>query len=389
MKALLLEAEWKPREGYRLNLVEMATKSSYNGNQTYFNPRVKMINIPVPKPGALEVLVKVRATGVCGSDVHMCQADKDGYTAYPGHCRFPCVLGHEWSGQVVELGAGVTSLKVEDMISVEEMQWCGRCTACRSGLFDQCTQLEEIGFTIQGSYAEYISVPEKHAWKINAIAEAYGDEKKGYEIGAMVEPCCVAYNGIFISAGGFLPGSNVVVAGCGPVGLMGIALAKASGAAKVIVMEPSEGRRKMATKMGADYVFDPTQVEKDGGRPVDVIMDITGGAGAHMCMEAAAAGTYTYPIFEEVLAPSGKIVQCGMGAKKVPVSVLRMQWQRLHIHGSVGHSGGIFAYVIRLLAAKRMDLAPMVTSRFALDQAAEAIKTAEKLQDAKVMVVQD
>ena len=107
-----------------------------------------------------------------------------------------------------------------------------------------------------------------------------------------------------------------------------------------------------------------------------------------MCIEAAAAGPVTYPVFEEVLDPSGKIVQCGMGAAKVPVSVLRMQWQRLHIHGSVGHSGAIFPHVIRLLAAKRFDLSPMVTSRFPLDDAIEAIHTAEKLQDAKVMVVQ-
>ncbi|MHB9037263.1 MAG: scyllo-inosose 3-dehydrogenase [Armatimonadota bacterium] len=388
MKALLLEAEWKPREGYRLNSVEIATRSSYNGNQTYYNPQAKMIDMPVPKPGAQQVLVKVKATGVCGSDVHMYQRDEDNYMAYPGHCRFPCVLGHEWSGEVVELGAGVTSLKVGDMVAVEEMEWCGRCTACRSGLFDQCTQLEEIGFTIQGAYAEYVTVPEKHCWSINAIAEAYGDKTKAYEIGAMVEPCCVAYNGIFISAGGFLPGSNVVVAGCGPVGLMGISLARASGAAKVIVMEPSAGRREMAKKMGADYVFDPTEVEKQGGRPADTIMEITNGDGAMVCIEAAAAGVYTYPIFEEVLTPSGKIVQCGMGAKKVPVSVLRMQWQRLHIHGSVGHSGGIFPYAIRLLAAKRMDLSPMVTSRFPLDKTIEAIQTAEKLQDAKVMVIQ-
>lgn len=385
MKALLLEAEWKPREGYRLNPVEIATQSSYNGNQTYFNPVVSMVDIPVPRPAPGEVLVRVRATGVCGSDVHMYQKDEDGYTAYPGHCRFPCVLGHEWSGEVVELGEGVKGLKVGDMIAVEEMIWCGKCTACRGGLFDQCTRLEEIGFTRQGAFAEYVAVGEQYCWPINAIAEAFGDKKKAYEIGAMVEPCCVAYNGIFISAGGFLPGSNVVVAGCGPVGLMGINLARASGAAKVIVMEPSEGRRQMAEKMGADFVFDPTSVE----RPADVIMDVTRGDGAHVCIEAAAAGPITYPIFEEVLNPSGKIVQCGMGAKKVPVSVLKMQWQRLHIHGSVGHSGAIFPQVIRLLAAKRMDLSPMVTSRFALDDALAAIQSAEKLRDAKVMVIQD
>ena len=386
MKALLLDAKWKPKldGGYRFNEHELATKSSYNGSEAFYNPLLKMVEIDVPKPGPGQVLVKVKVTGVCGSDVHMAQQLDDGYTAYPGHCKFPVVLGHEWSGEIVELGKGVNALEVGDMIATEEMQWCGRCTACRSGLFDQCTDLEEIGFTVQGAFAEYVAVDAKTCWKINAIAEAYGDKEKAYEIGAMVEPCCVAYNGLFISAGGFLPGSHVVIAGCGPVGLMGINLCQAAGAAKVIVMEPSEGRRKMAKAMGADEVFDPTSVDD----PIDTIKELTGGEGVKLCMEAAAAGKNTYPIFEHVLDPSGKIVQCGMGAERVPVSVLKMQWQRLHIHGSVGHSGAIFPHVIRLLAAKKMDISPMVTSRYDLDNVIKAIKTAEALQDAKVMVIQ-
>ena len=111
MKALLLEAEWKPREGYRLSELERRTKSSYNGNQTFYNPVLKLIDTPVPKPGPGEVLAKVKATGVCGSDVHMYQKDDDNYTAYPGHCKFPVVLGHEWAGEVLEVGKGVETLK--------------------------------------------------------------------------------------------------------------------------------------------------------------------------------------------------------------------------------------------------------------------------------------
>ena len=387
MKALLLEAEWKPREGYRLNPVEIATKSSYNGNQTYYNPQAKMIDMPVPKPGAQQVLVKVKATGVCGSDVHMYQHDEDNYMAYPGHCRFPCVLGHEWSGEVVELGAGVTSLKVGDGGGrgdgvVRKMHGLPEQPV------DQCTQLEEIGFTMQGAYAEYVAVPEKHCWSIIAIAEAYGDKKKAYEIGAMVEPCCVAYNGIFISAGGFLPGSNVVVAGCGPVGLMGISLARASGAAKVIVMEPSEGRRQMAKKMGADYVFDPTSVEKEGGRPADTIMDITSGDGAHVCIEARRRGALHLPDIRRSLDPVGQDCPVRDGREE-SAGVGAACSGRGRICTACRHSGGIFLFAIRLLAAKQMDLSPMVTSRFSLDKALEAIQTAEKLQDAKVMVIQD
>ncbi len=290
MKAMQLHAEWKPREGYHPNKSELESKGTYNGNQTFYNPTLSMIDIPVPKAAPDEVLVKVKATGVCGSDVHMSQKDVAGYTAYPGHCKFPVVLGHEWSGKIVEVGESVRSLRPGDLVAVEEMQWCGACTACRSGLFDQCTDLEEIGFTIQGAFAEYVAVKAKHCWSLNAVAEAYGDEDKALEAGAMVEPCCVAYNGIFISAGGFLPGSNVLVAGCGPVGLMGIALARVSGAAKVLVMEPSPRRQEMAKSMGADFVFDPIAAEARGLRPEDIIMEETRGDGVMMAIEAAAAG---------------------------------------------------------------------------------------------------
>ena len=268
------------------------------------------------------------------------------------------------------------------------MSWCGGCTPCRSGLVNQCRFLEEIGFTVQGAFAEYVAVKEKYCWKIDKIAEAYDDDK-AYEIGAMVEPCSVAYNGLFISAEGFQPGGYVVIAGSGPIGLMAIALSRVAGAAKVIVMEPSAQRRKMARTMGADFVFDPIQTEKEGNRPADIIKEQTGGEGVKLCVEAAAAGPTTYPVFEEVLDPSGKIVQCGMGAAKVPVSVLRMQWRMLHIHGSVGHSGrDIFPSVIRLLAAKRFNLLPLITDKHDLAHAIEAIKKAEKLGDAKVMVRQ-
>jgi len=259
MKALLLEGEWKPREGYRLSEHEEKTKSTANGNQVFYNPTLQMVDIPVPKPGPGEVLVKVKATGVCGTDVHLSQKDEAGYTVYPGHCKLPVVIGHEWSGQVVEAGQGVESLKPGDSVCVEEMCWCGECTPCRAGLVNQCQNLEEIGLTLQGAFAEYVATKPKYCWKIDSIAEAYGDEDVAYEIGAMVEPCSVAYNGMFISAEGFQPGGNVLVAGCGPIGLMSVALARATGAAKVIAMEPSASRREMAEKLGADFTFDPLE----------------------------------------------------------------------------------------------------------------------------------
>ena len=388
MKALLLEAEWRPRPEYRLNEREEKTKRGYNGNQVFFNPQLKMVDIPVPEPGPGEVLVKVRATGVCGSDVHIAQADEDGYIAFPGHCKLPVVLGHEWSGQVVEVGKGVDALKVGDPICVEEMSWCGECSPCRAGLVNQCRNLEEIGITYQGAFAEYVACKAKYCWKIDGLLEIYGEEQ-GYESGAMVEPYGVAYNGMFISAEGFQLGGHVLIAGAGPVGLLATNLARAAGAAKVIVMEPSEPRREMATKMGADVVIDPVALGQEGVHPADVIMEETRGQGVKLAVEAAGAGPKTYPVFMDSLAPGGKIVQIGQTLEPVPVYMPRVQYWMLHLHGSVGHSGrDIFPSVINLMEAKRLQTLPLITARYPLGQVLEAFERAATGQDVKVMVRQ-
>ena len=125
------------------------------------------------------------------------------------------------------------------MVTVEEMIWCGRCTPCRNGYPNHCTNLEEIGFTIPGAFANFIAVDEKFCWKIDAIAERFGSEEKAYEVGALTEPTCVAYNAMFERAGGFKPGHYVNVFGAGPIGLAAIGLAKAAGAGMIVAFEVS------------------------------------------------------------------------------------------------------------------------------------------------------
>ena len=389
MKALLLEAEFKPRPGYRLTERERMTKRANDGTQVFWNPGLRMIDMAVPAPAPGQVLVKVKSTGVCGSDVHFIQKDDEGYTLFPGHCKFPTVIGHEWSGQVVALGDGVTSLKVGDPVCVEEMNWCGECTPCRAGLVNQCKNLEEIGVTYQGAFAEYVACGARYCWKIDSLLETYG-ESDGYDSGAMVEPCSVAYNAMFIGGEGFQVGANVLVAGAGPIGLLATALARAAGAAKVIVMEPAAARREMAKVMGADVTLDPVQLEKDGIRPADVIMEQTRGDGVKMAVEAAGASTRTYPVILEVLSADGKIVQVGQNPNPVvPVPMVRMHYQMLSLHASCGHSGrDVFGSVVRLMAAKRVNVLPMITARLPLDQALEAVNKAAALGDAKVMVKQ-
>ena len=260
MKALVLSAQWDPRPDYVLCDLEKCTGKAVTGSSVWRYPKMEVKEVAKPKIKPDEVLLKVKACGVCGSDIHFYETDKDGYILYPGLTKFPTTTGHEFSGEIVEVGKEVEGFQVGDMVTAEEMIWCGHCRPCRDGYPNQCLNLEEIGFTIPGAFAEYIAIGAKFCWKLNALMDLYKDETKVYEMGATVEPTCVAYNGIFECAGGFKPGGYAVVYGAGPIGLAAIGLCKAAGAAKVIAFEVSEARRKLAKKMGADYVFDPRKV---------------------------------------------------------------------------------------------------------------------------------
>jgi hypothetical protein len=382
MKGLVVSAEWSPKPGYVVSQFEKTTGKAITGNSIWKNPKLEVKEVPDPTPGPKDVVLKVRACGVCGSDVHFYETDSDGYMLYPGLTKFPCVIGHEFSGEVVEVGSEVKDLKVGDMVTAEEMIWCGECVPCRNGYPNQCLNLEEIGFTINGAFADYIVIGAKYCWKIDEIAERYGDREKAFEAGALVEPTSVAYNGMFVRAEGFKPGGYVIVFGAGPIGLASIALAKASGASKIIAFEISNRRRELARLVGAEYVYNPAEVD-----PVEVILDVTKGAGADMFVESAGAPTKTIPVMEKTLAIGGKIVQIGRAAERVPVYLEYFQTHAGQIFGAQGHSGyGTFQNVIRLMASGRIDMTQIITSRFSLSDAVSAIKKTSQREDGKVMV---
>ena len=148
MKALVLEAEWSPKKGYALSAFEKKSGKAVTGNSVWKSPNLAIKDLKMPKPGPDQVLIRIKACGVCGSDMHFYETDDQGYIMYPGLTKFPCALGHEFSGQIVEVGKKVKDFKKGDMVTAEEMIWCGHCTPCRNGYPNQCENLEEIGFTI-------------------------------------------------------------------------------------------------------------------------------------------------------------------------------------------------------------------------------------------------
>lgn len=197
---------------------------------------------PMPQVGAKDVLVQVKACGICGTDVHIYEGDKGAAEVTP-----PTILGHEFSGVVAAVGDEVTAYKVGDRVCVDPNCYCGSCTPCRNGVAHYCEHMIGYGTTVNGGFAEYCAVNERQIYKI-------GDNTT-FEQGAMAEPVACCLHGMDMCE--IKPGHQVVVIGGGMIGLLMMQLAKLSGAAKVALLEPVESKREVAKKLGADVCIDP------------------------------------------------------------------------------------------------------------------------------------
>jgi len=382
MKGLVLDAVWEPKPTRVVSDWEKETGKAVCGNDIWRHPKLEVRTWPDPEPGVHEVVLEIQACGVCGSDMHFYETDDEDYILYPGLTKFPTILGHEFSGKVVETGGAVTLLKKGDIVTVEEMIWCGRCIPCRNGFPNHCSNLEEIGFTIPGAFSNFIAVDEKFCWKIDAIAERFGDEELAFAVGALSEPTSVAYNAMFERAGGFRPGHYVDVYGAGPIGLAAIGLAKAAGAGKIVAFEISPERLELARAIGADYAYDPREVS-----PSEAMMELSKGAGFDFHVEASGVPELAIPEMEKALAINSKIVQIGRAAQRVPMYLESFQVRRAQAFGAQGHSGHeTFPNVIRMVAAGQLDLSPIITAKYNLDDAVEAIAKSTKRADGKIMV---
>ncbi|MGI5849814.1 MAG: scyllo-inosose 3-dehydrogenase [Christensenellales bacterium] len=389
MKAYVAEADWAPKEGYVLTEREKRDKRALLGNLVWKNVRASLKEVPEPKMGREDVIIKIGACGICGSDLHATEMDEENYSLFASHTRFPVILGHEFSGEIVEVGSDVTEVKVGDLIAVEQIRWCGKCYSCRIGMFNQCKNLEEIGLTADGGFAEYAVVPQKFCCNINNIAELLGSKIAALEAGALTEPTAVAYSGMFINGGGFKPGAHVVVFGAGPIGLAATALARAAGAAKVIVIDIVDYRLNLAKDMGATDLLNPIELGKQGLTPGDAVMQLTNGIGGGMVVEAAGNSAKTYPEIEKCIAIGAKVISLGMEARKASIQMINFQRTNSRIQGSLGQAGSdIFPSVLRLMAAGRIDMRKMVTGRFSLDNIEKALEDMHKNPNAKVLVGQ-
>lgn len=398
MKTATLFAEWQPKKDFKLGAKDIDKKLTYLGSQVWKNPKVKIINKPEPKIASpTDVIIQVKACGICGSDVHMAQAKEDGYIWYPGLTAFPATLGHEFAGIVVETGKNAINKRTGkryafgEAVTSEEMLWCGICRPCCDGYPNHCEMLQELGFSVDGAMAEFIKVDAKYIWSIESLRNLYKDTNFSKDnlflAGSLVEPTSVAYNAVIERGGGIRPGQNVVILGGGPIGLAAVAIFKNGGAAKVILSEPSEKRANLGKLMGADYIINPLQENM-----AERVLKITEGMGAKLYLEATGRFAGVWPDIERCIWEgkqlNSTVVLVARADAKIPLTAEVFQVRRANIVGSQGHSGhGNFPLVIEMMA-KGMDMTKLITKKITLDKVPENLKLLQKdVNECKITII--
>lgn len=333
--------------------------SRFLGNKTF-----AVTDLPTPHAGPGELVLRNQVCGVCGTDVHIYHGEPGSADVNP-----PVVLGHEYSGEVVEVGEGVTGFAVGDHVTVDPNIYCGHCAYCQNGKKQLCPSMEAIGVTRDGGFAQYSLIPASQAFKLEPTVP--------WEAAAMAEPLACCLHGIDLA--GIQVGDKVCVVGGGAIGLLMVQLAKLSGASQIVLSEPNEKRRQVGLQLGANTALDPTRPDAQ-----EAFAQVLGG-GANVVIECVG----------NVPAVKSAFQFAGKGATVLLFSVPKVDAtfdlplfdvykKELTIKGSFVNPD-THARAVALINSGKVDFDPIITHRFPLDQLPEAI--AMQMSDASIKVV--
>lgn len=330
-------------------------------------PGAELIEVDVPAPGPDDVLVKVVATSICGTDLHIYQWND---WAKKRIKKLPQIMGHELCGEVVETGNGVKTIKVGETISAETHIACGHCFMCLNGLAHVCENVRIFGVDVDGVFAEYALVPATNAWSVQ--------EKIPKDYISVMEPLG---NAIHTALAGEIAGNGVLITGCGPIGLMAVALCRTCGATKIIATEINEYRLQLAKKMGADVVINPLK-----NNVVNFVKEETGGLGADVVLEMSGNATAIQDGIK-ALRPGGRFTMLGLPVHPFKMDLNEIIFKYLTVQGINGRLMFSTWYkVTRFLSSGRLDLEPIVTHRLRLEEFKKGMELMESGNCGKVLL---
>jgi threonine 3-dehydrogenase len=311
-------------------------------------PGATLADVPVPRPGQGEVLVKIKATSICGTDHHIYIWNEWSQN----RIKTPRIMGHEFAGEVVELGPGVTRAKVGDYVSAETHVVCGLCDQCMLGEKHVCQNTSILGVDTDGVFAEYAVVPEENLW--------YNDPAIPPDVASVQEPLGNAIHSVM---SGETRGKTFAVFGCGPIGLMSIAVAKAVGGTFVAAVDINEYRLDLAKELGADLIVNSMR-----DNPVAAILDETKGVGVDVVLEMSGAAP-VYGQMVKVVRAGGRIALLGLPSKPLTVNFSDdIVMRGVTLQGITGRRVWETWVMSReLLRSGKLDLGPIITHRFSLE----------------------
>jgi L-iditol 2-dehydrogenase len=327
--------------------------------------RVDIRDIAIPKPVADEVLVRVKASCICRSDLSLYY----GNAVIAGESAGKCVTGHEPAGIVVEAGAAVRQFKKDDRVAIHLAVGCGVCSHCRSGNFQLCPKWKCLGFTADGGNAEYIAVPERNLLrlpdKMSFLAGAISTDA----FGTLCSACRkLDINGL----------STVGVWGLGPMGSSGVLAAKALGG-RVVALDPIAERREFALKLGADLVLDPTL-----STVREQIMDFTGGTGLNAGIDCSGNGA-AQNMALDMAAAFGKVAFVGESREVTIKPSEQLIRKQVTIMGSWYFGISEYEDILKIIESAKIDLEKLATHTFNLDEAETAFRLFDERKTEKAV----
>ncbi|HEX4249219.1 MAG TPA: NAD(P)-dependent alcohol dehydrogenase [Pseudonocardia sp.] len=316
---------------------------------------------PVPVAGAHEVLVEVAAVGVCGSDVHYYRHGRIGDFVVDA----PMILGHELSGRIASVGPEVDPARVGQRVAIEPQLPCRRCRQCTAGRYNLCPHMRFYATPpIDGAFCRYVTIDAEFA---HPVPDSVSDEAA-----ALLEPLSVAVT--TMRKAQVAPGSSILVAGAGPIGVICVQAARAFGAARIVVAEPVAARRQRALAFGATQVLDPATDDVAALTPqVDAFVDASG------VPVAVTSGI-------RAVGPAGRVVLVGLGADEYPLPVSHIQNLEIIVTGVFRYTD-TWPAAIHLAASGAVDLDAMVTGRYDLEHVADALESDSDPASLKSIVV--
>lgn len=311
--------------------------------------KLSFVDFPEPKIGPDELLVKVKACGICGSDIH-------GYDGSTGRRIPPLVMGHEASGEIAEVGANVKDMKVGDRVTFDSMISCGQCSFCRRGTINLCDNRQILGVSCgdyrrHGAFAEYVSVPRRIAFRI--------PDPVPFEHAAMIEPVSVVVHATNLPPKKL--GETAVVVGTGMIGLLAIQSIRAAGYTQVIAVDVEDRKLALAKQLGADEGINSKSTDA-----VKAIKDLTGGIGADMVMECVGA---TAPIETAVqsVRKGGAVVLVGNVTPRIDLGLQAVVTREVALYGSCASSGE-YPACLDLLSRGVIKVAPIISAMAPLEE---------------------